>query len=216
MREGDFGYKMAVSHEQQKAAGEGRALALARQQLAQRDPRELARRAGVAYDDRGEGQGLFVLPFIGQPLQVTFPDGRALARDAVTLLLLHYLLRADGYPLGDRWIAFRELEDGLLYDQAFRSRLEPALLHAFAHDLERFEQAARALGGSPLALGDKAFSLDVLPRIRMALIFYRGDEEFPPGVSVLFDSAASHYLPTEDLAILGGMLAGKLMAAAQH
>ena len=70
------------------------------------------------------------------------------------------------------------------------------------------------MGGSPLSFGDSAFAFEVLPRLYMAIIFYQGDEEFPPAVSALFDSAASHYLPTEDLAILGGMLTGKLLAAA--
>ena len=53
----------------------------------------------------------------------------------------------------------------------------------------------------------------LLPRIHMAVILYVGDEEFGPRVNVLFDRAASHYLPIEDLAVLGGMLASRLIKA---
>ncbi|NLG49644.1 MAG: DUF3786 domain-containing protein [Chloroflexi bacterium] len=206
---------------QQQQSGLDRALALAREQLAQRNPAEIARCAGTGYYPVSDQAGRFVLRFLGQPIEVTFPDGQVTAPDAprppkgaVALLLLHYLLHADGCPMGGRWVAFRELDGGLLYDQAFRGRLEPVLLREFARRLDRFEQAARALGGSPLDFGDSAFAFEVLPRLHMAIIFYQGDDEFPPAVSALFDSAASHYLPTEDLAILGGMLTGRLLAAA--
>jgi hypothetical protein len=47
----------------------------------------------------------------------------------------------------------------------------------------------------------------------MAVIFYAGDDEFPSAVSVLYDSSAGHYLPTEDLAVLGGLLVGSLLKA---
>jgi len=51
----------------------------------------------------------------------------------------------------------------------------------------------------------------VLPRVHLAIILHRGDEEFPPAVSVLFDGAAGHYLPTDDLAVACGLLVGALL-----
>jgi len=44
---------------------------------------------------------------------------------------------------------------------------------------------------------------------------YLGDEELPPAVRLLYDASAGHYLPTEDLAVLGGMLVGRLIAGAK-
>lgn len=134
-------------------------------------------------------------------------------KHAICLLLLHYLAHGDGHPLADRWVAFRELPGGLMYHRAFRQRVEPPLTSAFGHRLHRFRSAARALGGRPIDFGDAALMFDALPRIRMAVILHRGDEEFPPAASVLYDGAAGHYLPTEDLAILGGMLVGALLKA---
>ena len=40
----------------------------------------------------------------------------------------------------------------------------------------------------------------------MGCILYLGDEEMSPSITVLFDEAASHYLPTEDLTILASLL----------
>jgi hypothetical protein len=126
---------------------------------------------------------------------------------------LHYLAHADGYPLAGRWVAFRELPDGLVYDGAFRARVEPPLKRAFCPRLDRFSRAAQALGGRPLAFGDAAFLFDAFPRLPMAVILYRGDDELPSTASVLYDGAAGHYLPTEDLAVLGGLLVGSLTKA---
>ena len=44
----------------------------------------------------------------------------------------------------------------------------------------------------------------------MSIILYRGDDEFPAKANILFDDAAEHYLPTEDLAVLGEILAENL------
>lgn len=202
---------------------EKRALAIAREQLARLEPGTIAHRAGVRYEPGGITEGVFWVPFLGTTYRVTYPAGvvesgqvSGPVKHATCLLLLHYLVHADGHRMADKWVTFRELPDGLIYDGAFRGRVEPPLLTAFAQDLQSFARAARALGGSPIAFGDAAFQFGILPRIRMAVVFYLGDEELPPAVTVLYDAAAGHYLPTEDLAILGGMLVGALLRHARH
>ncbi len=130
---------------------------------------------------------------------------------AIKILILHYLINADGTPLADSWIAFRELSGGRVYDAAFRRRANLRLAQAFGSDLDGFLAAADALGGTRLTYGDASFLFPMFPRLRLAAVLYLADEEFPASANVLFDAAADHYLPTEDLAVLGGMLAGRLI-----
>ncbi|MBM4467033.1 MAG: DUF3786 domain-containing protein, partial [Chloroflexi bacterium] len=78
-------------------------------------------------------------------------------------------------------------------------------------DLDGFVAAAEALGGERLTYGDASFLFPMFPRLRLAVVLYLADEEFPASANVLFDAAAGHYLPTEDLAVLGGMLTGRLI-----
>ncbi len=47
------------------------------------------------------------------------------------------------------------------------------------------------------------------------MLVWAGDDEEPGEARVLFDASASHYLPAEDLAGLGGQLAHRLIAAAR-
>ena len=132
---------------------------------------------------------------------------------AIQILILHYLINADGTRLADAWISFRELPDGHIYDAAFRRRANLRLAEAFGNDLEGFVAAATTLGGERLTYGDASFLFSMFPRVRLAVVLYLGDDEFPASANVLFDAAAGHYLPIEDLAVLGGMLAGRLIKA---
>jgi hypothetical protein len=52
----------------------------------------------------------------------------------------------------------------------------------------------------------------VLPRLRVAVLLWAADEESPAQASIVFDAAAGHYLPAEDLAGVGGLLARRLVA----
>ena len=162
---------------------------------------------------------------------------------AAAILLRHYLLTAGGAPPAGRWAAYRELPGGLFYAASFAARAEAPLARAFASPppgapapvsvaeapaapgsatsvpvavagLEAFRRAAASLGGEALALADAAFSFRALPRVPVAVLIWLGDEEMPGEAHVLFDAGAHGYLPSEDLAGLGGLLAGRLVAAA--
>ena len=91
----------------------------------------------------------------------------------------------------------------LIHEQA--RRLKPRIAALFD------EEAAHKLDGMKLGYGDAAFAFHVLPRVPLAVIYWRGDEDFPANCQILFDASASHYLPTDLCAILGSMLTRKLL-----
>jgi len=196
------------------------ALKQARTALKKLEPYKTAYKAGCDFYAADEGRH-FAVPFFGEKYLIQSPDLKVRAESggqpdtATHLILLHYLLHADGSPPSDQWIAFRELPDGLVYDPAFQKRSSLRLAHEYGHDARGFRAAAEAIGGERLEFGDASYLFRVLPRVRMAVILYKGDEEFGPRANVLFDAAAGHYLPIEDLAVLGGMLASKLIKAGQ-
>jgi hypothetical protein len=199
----------------------GPALEKARETFPQLEPRTVEARAAVSYQDLGSAEGHFEISFFGNLYQVHWPSGatrRAATQEVADIttqiILLHYLLTADGTPMASKWIAFRNLSGGLGYDAAFQGRANRRLAQTFATDAASFEAAARALGGERLSFGDVSFLFRLLPRVWMAVILHLADDEFPSNANVLFDAAANHYLPTEDLAVLGGLLAGRLIKRA--
>lgn len=180
-------------------------------------PEIIADRCGGSYD--GSNLGLI---FWGDRVTLSWPDLKACHLPDGTAcstfdsaMLLYYLVTADGAPMADRWIAFRELPDGAFYHQAFQGYSGNVIARTFSKDMEAFDRASRALDGVSLhALAPLAFAFQPLPRVRLACALWPGDDEFPTRASVLFDAAASHYMPTDGLALLGAGLARRLIRSA--
>jgi len=201
----------------------GPALEKAIRDLRAFDPWLVALRSYTKYTQLTDTSGQIEVRFWGKDYLVRHPEISVEEIEtgqeppiAVKILILHYLINADGTPLADAWISFRELPDGHVYDAAFRRRANFRLAQAFGANLEGFVAAAKALGGERLTFGDASFLFPMFPRLRLAVVLYLADEEFPASASVLFDAAAGHYLPTEDLAVLGGMLARRLIKAGRE
>jgi len=189
-----------------------------RDELAMVDPVVLAARTGTTFHRAEPGRGHFELPYIGRTYHLSYPEFEA--RDAekgeecwagLRFLFLHYFRQADGAPLAHRWIAYRELPDGMFYFHAFQGYTATRLIKAFANDLERFKQAALGVGGEAISHGDAGFMFWPLPKVPMAVVYWLGDEEFAPNASVLFDGSAGHYLSTDGLAVLGRELCSKII-----
>ncbi|MFH1609526.1 MAG: DUF3786 domain-containing protein [Candidatus Bipolaricaulota bacterium] len=126
-------------------------------------------------------------------------------------LVLDYLVGADGSSPTGRWLGFRELPHGGFYWQAFQGYSGDDLARSLNGDTASFRRGAERLAGSPVALGDAAYAFRALPNVPLAVVWWQGDEEFPPRAAVLFDAVDSHYLPTDGLAILGRMLCRRLI-----
>lgn len=161
------------------------------------------------------------LAYWGQPIGISWPGlkARQLSDDSECSvydegMLLYYLRQADGTPMADYWIGYRELPGGSFYSQAFQGYSGDRLSRTYGETPEAFIAAARLLEGTALpSLPGLAFAFLPLPRIRLAAILYPGDEEFAARANVLFDAAASHYMTTDGLALLGAGLVGRLIKA---
>jgi hypothetical protein len=130
-------------------------------------------------------------------------------------LILTYLYTADGTPPIDRWVGFRELPNGLFYAQAFQGYTGAALVRDLNGDVAAFKQASEKLQSAPLAIGDAGYVFQVLPHLKLGVVMWAGDDEFPSQAQVLFQGSASHYLVTEGLAIVGSLLIGQIVKASR-
>lgn len=194
----------------------------ARAELVAADPLVLAGRADVQYLETGPARGEFLVPYFGETHRVRFPEatvwqeGEVPASPVVHILLLHYLLSADGtYPSG-LWVTFRQLPNAFPYESAFHQRAIAPLIAAFGHNLEAFRQAGLAAGGEPARTADASFYFRVLPHLPMMVQLWAADEELPASANILFDSRAGHQLPTEDLSGVGSILSRRILQHASR
>jgi hypothetical protein len=130
-------------------------------------------------------------------------------------LLLTYLYTADGTPPIDRWVGFRELPNGLFYASAFQGYTGAVLVREIDGDVALFKRASEKLQGSILPIGNAGYAFPVLPRLKLAVVMWVGDDEFPSQAQVLFQASAPHYLITDGLAIVGSLLIGQIVKAAK-
>jgi hypothetical protein len=198
------------------------AIALAAAELKKINPKRLAPRTGSEYFFDGDQEWL-VTPYFGQSRRISWPeitvtkeDGEVEVSLTEQILILHYILRCTGEPLSGINIDFRQAPEGSFYWSAFVARAKKPLLETFGQDLDFYLAVARQAGGQPVELGDAAARFMAFPLVPVTHVLWRGDEEFPPDASILFDETISRHLPTEDIAALAGASVYRLMAAARQ
>jgi hypothetical protein len=176
-----------------------------------RDMARLSPNVAAATSGCSFNEGLFTVPFFHRSFSVQFPEIKVSEVGSDTprppwldILLMHYLVNADGTPASGMWIAYRNLPGAHLFEQRFNNMAIRPLLDTFGNDADGFRQAALAIGGMPMTrTGDAAFRFLALPKIPVGCILYLGDNEVSSSINILFDAASPHYLPTEDLSYLG-------------
>jgi hypothetical protein len=199
---------------------------LGKDALAGKNPDLLARFAGAEISRDPEGRAALSLSFLNQEVLIPWPELDFLAKKSreplpiqQEILLLHYLHGAwssGGAVMEGEWIAFQEIPDGRFYLDAFQRRAKNPLVQNFGHNPEQLlELATASFGATPFEQGDCSMVVTVLPLVPVALVLWRGDEEFPPEGSILFDRSVSKFLSAEDVAWLAGMVVYPLIGMAK-
>jgi hypothetical protein len=126
-------------------------------------------------------------------------------------LLSHYA-QSNLAPLTGNLVKFKDLPGGYAYEGAFNKRAINPIADFFEEKRELLPQAGKLLGGSELSYGDASVEITGLKGIPLTYILWSA-EEFAASASILYDSSACNYLPTEDLAVLGEITTGRLIEA---
>jgi len=189
-----------------------------RAELQKTEPNQLAAVTGTALQ-QGENGGVFEFLYWGKPVILPIQD--FIARDPVSnhplpavhqAMIMYYFYSSRGSSAPGKWISFSELADGQFYNTAFQGYTARKLLQHFQSDYQDFEAKNLSLCGEKTSFGDGAFRHQILPRVAVLVVYWKGDEEFPPSYKILFEDIADDHLPTDVCAILASMLTGKLIS----
>ena len=199
-----------------------KAVELGKQELTGKDPGRIAKLVGANYHGEDHGDDSLSFDFLNRNIVVSWPElGFSYRTDdeevpiQQQVLLLHYLnLTTDATPSGE-WIAYQEVPDGKFYLDAFLRRAKIPMVQGFGNDPELLVKlATQTYGATPLDQGDMAVAVRALPLVPVALILWKGDDEFPPEGTILFDRTVSRVLSAEDIAWLAGMIIYPLLGMA--
>jgi len=193
------------------------ALKLASEQLADKDPELLARLSGAVTGRDKDGRNVLILSALNREVRITWPDFTFESEKVEAeipiqqqILYLHYLCGAwssKGAKTTGEWISFQEIPDGRFYMDAFQRRAKNPMVMTFGEKPDLLLKIATELYGAvPFNQGDVSVVVRALPLVPIALILWKGDEEFPPEGNVLFDRSIIGMLSAEDVAWLSGMV----------
>jgi len=121
------------------------------------------------------------------------------------LLLLLYIKQSGQGPLAGRWVAFRDLKDGMIRSEAFHDECEIPVAELFKSGGKELINKLDAMGADRVSgfLTENAYVLNVLPRIPVLILLWPGDDDFAADCKILLDSTATVFLDVEALLYLG-------------
>ena len=192
---------------------------LACKQLAGMSVEELCRKTGVQSADSSE----IIIEYLNQSYLITLPDIEISLTDSDEevplkdkILILHYLTSTKSTPTSNKLITFKQLPGCASYFSVFHQLAIKPLLNHFGKEPELLIDAAAKLGGYKANYGDASVTINAFPRVPITIALWRGDEEFVPNGSIMFDSTISDYLSAEDIRDLCGIIARRLVSLGKH
>ncbi|MEK7447885.1 MAG: DUF3786 domain-containing protein [Planctomycetota bacterium] len=179
---------------------------------------------GEAVRIENKGQRIIYLKTVQEP------------KIAEKIILLHYLITADGSPLTRQEITFENIPGAGFYGPTFNARTRNQLLRVFKNNLERFAQIIVSFSGRVEGVFEPGKSPQVrikimaFPCVPISFIYWRGNQEMEPegtassepevtafsepDLQIVYDAGITHYLPLEDIVILTELLAHKIIKMA--
>ncbi len=189
--------------------------------LAEAEPGEVCRRTEATYHPDRRG---YMLTFLNQRYLILPAEQRILCmqgdlceeqelRDYFFLVALLYLLEGKAVEPTRTWISEKELKGGTTFFRGPHALQVEELQNTFGEDPEAFGRAGARLGGVELLFGDKAFSLTPLPRLPLAYVLWKKDEEFPARVTVMFDSTVQQHFSLDAVWCLVAEVSHRILEA---
>ncbi len=80
----------------------------------------------------------------------------------------------------------------------------------FDRDPQLLRKACLALGGQEIPAGDVGFRFSIFRNLTVTMKFYRGDEDFPASVTLLWDENMLSFVYYETVFYIGGFLISRL------
>ncbi|MGC2061538.1 MAG: DUF3786 domain-containing protein [Thermodesulfovibrionales bacterium] len=176
--------------------------------LAAADPAQITKNASVHYD---ASTGCYLLKSFNADVTISPVDKKISGSDKTGELLLTRLgyfsrlsilwslVTAKDIALSGKLISPMNLRGGHLFFRGSHILPLDKLAEKYNNDTEGFLNKGISLGGKKVCHGDAAIQFFPLPRIPVVLILWRGDDEFPPGADLLFDTTAETQLAIDVL-----------------
>ena len=193
-------------------------------QYQESDPKEIAARLGISYD---EEQNYFTLKFLGTVYQISWPDFQV-SHEADDMgfypletmtyartLTIRFLLNGAEASSTGKFKTYREMPWGEVYLRQFDGRCIKRLAFSYGNRIKDFQAIMEHMHCVPVKHGDIAYQLEIFPDYLVQMILWEGDDEFPPSSQILFSDNFPISFQAEDMAVMGDVIIGSLKSFAK-
>ncbi len=143
--------------------------------------------------------------------ELAWPDGTAPGTD-YALVSLHYLARAAGPLAAEALVRYGGLPGAAAYAGAFEARAEQPLAAQLDQDSARLRETADALGTRRV---DGLWEFRFFPHLPLVMRLAPAEVPLPSACVILFPRRAGYLHHVEDLAVVGQLLAERLLELTQ-
>lgn len=169
------------------------------QELAAKNPIEVCRRASCTYDEKNRfysvsvwGEGYRIYPH--EFKIISDLKKNQLQHSFFDLFIVYYLLNAKEIDPAGQWISEKDIPGGATFFRGPHIIPTELIAGRFDNDIESFKNRCGRLGGDALDMADAAFKFEITPRIPTAVLYWRGDDDFPPEAKILYDKTITAHL----------------------
>ena len=184
------------------------------EQFKKLDAAEAAARTGVEWDGNE-----FYVNLLGREFAISHPDYaiRALDNGPIPPLptqtfLLRYLQESKKVAWCGTWKTFREMPWGEMYITPYTGRVLTRAAYTFSFKLAAFAAACEKMGATKLPHGDAGYQFELVPGFYVQILFWQGDEEFPPNAQVIYSDYFAEGFGAEDRVVAGDILISTIKA----
>jgi len=110
------------------------------------------------------------------------------------LFILYYLLNVKPIDITNEWVSEKDLPSGAAFFRGPHTIPTHLITERYQNDTRSFNQKCKKLGGISINMADTSYRFDITPKIPVAILYWEGDEDFPPEAKLLFDKTICEHL----------------------
>lgn len=178
------------------------------------------KKAWETLEDLSEARTTYEVVLLGDRYDVNLKDKSIFsdscnvpAKEYLALLILHYLIGSlkGGYIPSGEWISFKDIEGGEIYYPAYRNSVIERLLRKYGEKPENLLSALERFKGNKIeGLADAAIEVETFLNVKVRIALWKGDEEFGPEASILYDRNLTRIYTMEDITVFSHFIVGNL------
>ncbi|MDX2447100.1 MAG: DUF3786 domain-containing protein [Desulfobacterales bacterium] len=171
-------------------------------ELEEREPGEVCQRSGCRFDRERQ---CYELEIWGEVYNI-FPHERRIQRsfkegsrvhEYLSIFIIHYLLTPAEMVVENEWISEKDIPGGPTFFRGPHAIPTGLITKTFQNDIEAFDHRCKFLRGEYLDMGDAAFQFQIARHIPAVVLYWLGDDDFPPEAKLLFDRSISRHLASD-------------------